>query len=67
METIRCGGCAALLFKAKPAAIAGEIEIKCRRCRRLTRLRPIEVDDAYFEIACGRLEEAFKSTQLAAT
>ena len=42
METIRCGGCAALLFKAARAAIAGPIEIKCRRCGRINHLRPIE-------------------------
>lgn len=42
METIRCGGCAALLFKASPRALAGRIEIKCRRCGRINHLRPIE-------------------------
>lgn len=42
METIRCGGCAALLFKARPGAVSGIIEIKCRRCGRINQLRPIE-------------------------
>ncbi|MCC7097261.1 MAG: Com family DNA-binding transcriptional regulator [Thermomonas sp.] len=38
-ESIRCGGCRALLFKASTGAISGTIEIKCRRCRQINHLR----------------------------
>lgn len=41
-ESVRCGKCRALLFKAAPGAIRGLIEIKCRRCRELIQLRPLE-------------------------
>jgi phage FluMu protein Com len=44
---IRCAGCRALLFRADSAAIAGEIEIKCRRCGQYNCLRPLSP----FEIA----------------
>ncbi|WP_413818466.1 Com family DNA-binding transcriptional regulator [Sphingobium sp.] len=37
---IRCAGCRALLFKAEPGAIAGVIEIKCRRCGQFNCMRP---------------------------
>ncbi|MFY9350323.1 MAG: regulatory protein GemA [Sphingobium sp.] len=40
-EEFRCPGCRALLFKAASAAIAADIEIKCRRCRRYTIMRPL--------------------------
>jgi phage FluMu protein Com len=40
-ESIRCGSCRALLFKASPNAIAAAIEIKCRRCRQINQLRPL--------------------------
>ncbi|MFI8682328.1 Com family DNA-binding transcriptional regulator [Brevundimonas diminuta] len=39
-EAVRCASCAALLFKAQPGAIAGVVEIKCRRCSALNLLRP---------------------------
>lgn len=42
MRDIRCGSCAALLFKARQGAIANDIAIKCRRCGTLNHLRPIE-------------------------
>ncbi|WP_201514161.1 MULTISPECIES: Com family DNA-binding transcriptional regulator [unclassified Sphingobium] len=38
--SICCASCSALLFKAEPAAIAGIIEIKCRRCGTFNCLRP---------------------------
>jgi phage FluMu protein Com len=31
-QPVRCGKCGALLFRAKPNALADLIEIKCRRC-----------------------------------
>lgn len=39
MESIRCGGCNALLLRAAPHAISAAIEIKCRRCGALNHLR----------------------------
>ncbi|MBV1917617.1 MAG: Com family DNA-binding transcriptional regulator [Sphingomonadaceae bacterium] len=39
-ESFRCGACAALLFKAERNALAGLLEIKCRRCRQINQLRP---------------------------
>ncbi|MBO9500774.1 Com family DNA-binding transcriptional regulator [Brevundimonas sp. A19_0] len=39
-EVVRCASCAALLFKAEPGALAGQLEIKCRRCSALNVLRP---------------------------
>ncbi|OYW52655.1 MAG: hypothetical protein B7Z30_15500 [Rhizobiales bacterium 12-68-15] len=41
MENIRCR-CGALLFRAAPGALRGQVEIKCRRCGTLNALRPIE-------------------------
>ncbi|WP_420875687.1 Com family DNA-binding transcriptional regulator [Prosthecomicrobium hirschii] len=41
METVRCGYCDALLFKAR-GSIGTLIEIKCRRCGTLNHLRPAE-------------------------
>jgi len=35
-----CGSCRALLFKAADGAIAGAIQIKCRRCGAYNSLRP---------------------------
>lgn len=40
-EEFRCGSCRALLLKAERDALAGDIEIKCRRCRTLNILRPL--------------------------
>ncbi|WP_422058597.1 Com family DNA-binding transcriptional regulator [Sphingomonas sp.] len=40
-ESFRCAGCKALLFKAIACAIAGIIEIKCRRCRQFNSIRPV--------------------------
>jgi phage FluMu protein Com len=40
MESIRCGQCSALLFKAAPKAVAGNIEVKCRRCGSYNQIRP---------------------------
>ncbi|WP_420703582.1 Com family DNA-binding transcriptional regulator [Brucella intermedia] len=42
MREIRCGTCQALLFKAGVGAVANDIHIKCRRCRTMNHLRPIE-------------------------
>jgi phage FluMu protein Com len=42
LQSIRCGKCSALLLKAAPGAIAGTIEIKCRRCGHVITLRPPE-------------------------
>ncbi|MCJ8026994.1 Com family DNA-binding transcriptional regulator [Shinella yambaruensis] len=42
MRNVRCGSCRALLFRAGHHAIAGVIEIKCRRCGTLNHLRPHE-------------------------
>ena len=42
-ESIRCGKCRALLFKAAPHAVAGTIEIKCRRCKSVNHLRPMSL------------------------
>ncbi|WP_427139165.1 Com family DNA-binding transcriptional regulator [Shinella sp. G-2] len=42
MRNVRCGSCRALLFRARQNAIAGDIEIKCRRCGTLNHLRPYE-------------------------
>lgn len=42
VEKIQCSACRALLFRAAPRAIAGVIEIKCRRCGAITILRPSE-------------------------
>lgn len=42
MESIRCNACNALLFKTEPNAVAGRIEIKCRRCGHYNDLRPSE-------------------------
>lgn len=39
-ETVRCASCSALLFKSEPGALAGVVEIKCRRCSALNVLRP---------------------------
>ncbi|BAQ16931.1 Com family DNA-binding transcriptional regulator [Methyloceanibacter caenitepidi] len=46
LESIRCGKCAALLFKAAAKALSGRLEIKCRRCGHLNILRPEEPDTA---------------------
>lgn len=40
-EEYRCGACQALLFKAETGALAGLVEIKCRRCRQFNQLRPV--------------------------
>ena len=40
-ESFRCGACNALLFKEENGALAGTIEIKCRRCRQINQLRPV--------------------------
>ena len=40
-EAYRCGDCNALLFKAESGALAGLVEIKCRRCRQINQLRPV--------------------------
>lgn len=37
---VRCANCRALLFKAEDGAIAGTIEIKCRRCGAFNFMRP---------------------------
>jgi len=42
LDSIRCGKCRALLFKARAGAIKDIIEIKCRRCGTLVQLRPSE-------------------------
>ncbi|MBK5960935.1 hypothetical protein CCR97_22410 [Rhodoplanes elegans] len=42
VETIRCARCRALLFRATAGAIAGPVEIKCRRCGTFNVLRPSE-------------------------
>jgi phage FluMu protein Com len=39
-EAFRCGACNALLFKAEKTALAGVVEIKCRRCGQFNQLRP---------------------------
>ncbi|WP_086733845.1 Com family DNA-binding transcriptional regulator [Erythrobacter colymbi] len=39
-EEYRCASCRALLFRAQPGALAGEIEVKCRRCRQINSWRP---------------------------
>lgn len=39
MESIRCGQCSALLFRAAPEALRGPLEIKCRRCGTINHLR----------------------------
>ncbi|PZU62241.1 MAG: hypothetical protein DI552_00635 [Brevundimonas sp.] len=39
-EPVRCASCSALLFKSEPGALAGVVEIKCRRCSALNVLRP---------------------------
>ena len=36
VESIRCGQCGALLFRASPEALRGPLEIKCRRCGTIT-------------------------------
>ncbi|QCM10920.1 Com family DNA-binding transcriptional regulator [Agrobacterium tumefaciens] len=54
MENIRCGNCAALLFKAAPKAIAGDIQIKCRRCGSLNHLRPVEPAQDRLERLTGK-------------
>ncbi|WP_145072198.1 Com family DNA-binding transcriptional regulator [Sphingobium wenxiniae] len=38
--SMKCAHCRALLFKCDPDAIAGVIEIKCRRCGTFNCLRP---------------------------
>ncbi|MAM38267.1 MAG: hypothetical protein CL949_07130 [Erythrobacter sp.] len=38
--SMKCASCRALLFKSEPGAIAGVIEIKCRRCGTFNCLRP---------------------------
>lgn len=45
VESIRCGSCSALLFRAGNNAIKGVIEIKCRRCGTINSIKPIEVKD----------------------
>ncbi|MFZ5725559.1 MAG: Com family DNA-binding transcriptional regulator [Pseudomonadota bacterium] len=52
-ESIRCGGCRALLFKCETGALAGAIEIKCRRCRRVTELRPASPSPSANRAASG--------------
>lgn len=42
MEDVRCGRCRALLLRAADSAIAGSVEIKCRRCGTINHLRPSE-------------------------
>ncbi|RAI42920.1 Com family DNA-binding transcriptional regulator [Rhodoplanes roseus] len=42
MESIRCASCQALLFRATARAVAGTIEIKCRRCGTINIMRPTE-------------------------
>ena len=42
LRDIRCGVCHALLFRAGQGAVAGGIEIKCRRCGAINHLRPDE-------------------------
>ncbi|BBF92342.1 Com family DNA-binding transcriptional regulator [Blastochloris tepida] len=42
VEDIRCGSCRALLLRAATGAIAGAVQIKCRRCGTFNTLRPIE-------------------------
>ncbi|MFZ5737102.1 MAG: Com family DNA-binding transcriptional regulator [Pseudomonadota bacterium] len=42
MEDYRCARCRALLFRAAGRAIAGPVEIKCRRCGAINILRPTE-------------------------
>ena len=39
-EAVRCASCSALLFKSEPGALAGVVEIKCRRCSAFNVLRP---------------------------
>jgi len=52
-ETYRCGGCNALLFKAEIGALAGVIEIKCRRCRQFNQMRPVSPPQSDRRDACG--------------
>ncbi|WP_083850309.1 Com family DNA-binding transcriptional regulator [Rhodovulum sp. PH10] len=42
VEFVRCASCRALLFRADAGAIAGIVEIKCRRCGTFNVLRPTE-------------------------
>ena len=39
MESIRCGQCAALLFRVSSEALRGPLETKCRRCGMINHLR----------------------------
>ncbi|MGH1417219.1 MAG: Com family DNA-binding transcriptional regulator [Pelagimonas sp.] len=41
-EEIRCTNCARLLFKMEPKALAGDLSIKCPRCRSINILRPTQ-------------------------
>ncbi|WP_159597658.1 Com family DNA-binding transcriptional regulator [Starkeya nomas] len=41
MQENRCG-CGALLFRSAAGAIAGQVDIKCRRCGTVNSIRPIE-------------------------
>ncbi|PZU89133.1 MAG: hypothetical protein DI527_16505 [Chelatococcus sp.] len=41
MENIRCG-CGALLFRMTAGALAGRVEIKCRRCGAINSIRAAE-------------------------
>ncbi|WP_188082785.1 Com family DNA-binding transcriptional regulator [Sphingobium scionense] len=52
----RCASCRALLFKSEPGAIAGVIEIKCRRCGTFNSLRPVSPNPTADRAAAGRLD-----------
>ncbi|MBY0393957.1 MAG: Com family DNA-binding transcriptional regulator [Novosphingobium sp.] len=52
-ESIRCGACNALLFRADIGALAGAIEIKCRRCRQINHLRPMSPSPSANRAATG--------------
>ena len=43
-ESVRCGSCGRILFKAKPLALVEGIELKCPRCKSINHftLRPSE-------------------------
>ncbi|MBJ7443759.1 MAG: Com family DNA-binding transcriptional regulator [Sphingobium sp.] len=51
----KCASCRALLFKSEPGAIAGVIEIKCRRCGAFNCLRPVSPYPIADRAATGRL------------
>ena len=60
-ESIRCGTCRALLFKAAPHAVAGMIEIKCRRCKSVNHLRPVSLTPNARQSIAGDNHEARSS------